>query len=420
MRRVDVNVGVGRKRERGTVMVLIAGSVVVLLLFGALALDVGLVWSTRTQNQNVDDAAALAAANHMIDPTGPSVTLAEARQKARETALLNESVGEGPVTVLDSDITFGFYDLRDGSFDTGVDLTDPDVVTGARVNVRRDGTDNSESPAFLAGLLGLTGNPARRGFTVNNTAIGYLGFDGDFFPGEFDLPIAIDSCNLTSDNGCGDDFCANSQTPDNPCLLSPGAQQVGDASTGAGDVTCLDFSPTPDQNACWTDFGDDPTVSTPSLKGVVDNGNAGDVGAGDYVNLDNGDKTSVQKYIAEAMYGEGSFSGNPRGEDRYPDAVGTTQSIDSWVVKLPVVECQDTAHCAGGDNFQITGGVCFQVREVTGPPDRLVKGRFLCPDDPDPDVRDLYESHCADPPGDQDRPGGCNFGDRAEQVVLVE
>jgi hypothetical protein len=363
----------------------------------------------------------------MIDPAGPTVTLANARQAARATAAANGTVGNAAVNVRNSDITFGDWNLETGEWIDCADQSDPNCITAARVNVTMGGVNppNVESPAFLARLVG------RSGFTVNNTAVGYLGFDGDWDPGEFDLPIAIDSCELVSDpDGCGDDFCVLSQFPVNPCLLSApsvdedgnvklGALQQGDATTGAGDFTCLDFSPTKEQNACWTDFGEDPSVNNPSLQDVVDNGNPDDVVAGDEVNLDNGDKTSTQKYIREKMLGEGAYNGNPAGENRYPDLPGN-QSIDSWVVKLPVVECQDLAHCAGPDNFKILGGVCFQIREVTGPSPRLVKGRFLCPADPDPDVRDLYETYCGDPPDQQDAPGGCNFGDRAERVVLVE
>jgi hypothetical protein len=390
-------------------MVFAAIAATVLILFAALTIDIGMVWSARTQSQNADDAAALAAAANMIDPAGPSVSAT-----AAANSTVNNPAAAGGVNVRNSDITFGYFDIMDGSFDPNVDQSDPNLITGARVNVAMDNVANDASPAFLARLVG------RTGFTVNNTAVGYLGFDGDWDPGEFDLPIAIDSCDLVSDpDGCGDDFCVLSQFPVNPCLLSDEARQQGDATTGAGDFTCLDFSPTMTQNACWTDFGDDPSVNNPSLQDVVDNGNPDDVVAGDEVNLDNGDKTSTQKYIREKMLGEGAYTGNPAGENRYPDLPGN-QPIDSWVVKLPVVECQDLAHCAGPDNFKILGGVCFQIREVTGPSPRLVKGRFLCPADPDPDVRDLYETYCGDPPDQQDAPGGCNFGDRAERVVLVE
>jgi hypothetical protein len=150
---------------------------------------------------------------------------------------------------------------------------------------------------------------------------------------------------------------------------------------------------------------------------VADDGNANGIESGDEVYLDNGDKTSVQKHIAEMFYGNGGYTGRPQGTDRYPP-INTPAVSDSWVVYLPVVECQDASRCAGGTPFAIVGGVCFEIREVTGPPARKVKGRFLCPDDPATSA--LYEEYCGDLPGDRDATGGCNFGDRAEEVVLVE
>ena len=40
-----------------------------------------------------------------------------------------------------------------------------------------------------------------------NVSTAYLGFEGSFSAGDFNLPIAIDSCDLST-GGCGTDFCA--------------------------------------------------------------------------------------------------------------------------------------------------------------------------------------------------------------------
>jgi len=287
-----------------------------------------------------------------------------------------------------------------------LDLENPNHVTGAQVTVVMDDIVNANSPTFLSTLLG------RTGFDVTNQAIAYRGFVGSYDPGEFELPVAIDSCDLVSDpDGCGTDFCETIATPPNPCPLTdePGVL-----------VTCLEFSSTPEQNACWTVFdGDHPSVNNPDLQDVVDAGNPGETEAGDEVYLDNGDKTDTQAYIKDKYYGDGDFDGDPAGEDLYPPFFAPPKS-DSWVVKLPVMECQDEAHCAGGEPYGIIGGVCFEIREITGPPDRLIKGRFLCPTDPDPQVRALWEEHCADAGDPDDAPSGCNFGFFAQKIVLVQ
>ena len=56
-------------------MVVAALAMVALVLFMALALDVGFIWSSRTQSQNVSDSAAVAAAQSMLvpDPAKPPI-----------------------------------------------------------------------------------------------------------------------------------------------------------------------------------------------------------------------------------------------------------------------------------------------------------------------------------------------------------
>lgn len=388
-------------------MVLAALAAGALLLFAALAIDVGVVWSARTQGQNVADSSALAAAATMIDPAGPTVTLGPSRAAAKQYAAANSTVANPSVTVRDQDIVYGNWNLQTRTFHTPVNETDPNQVRAVEVTVLMDDVVNDNAPAFLSRLAG------KQGYDVKNRAVAYLGFQGSF-PEGFDWPIAIDSCDLVSDpSGCGDDFCATVANPPNPCALDE--PQAGD-----GDVTCLEFSSTPEQNACWTQFdGQNPSINNADLQDIVDDGSPGDIESGDEVYLDNGDKTATQKHIKDKFEGTGDYAGNPSGVDRYPPFQAPPKS-DSWVVKLPVVECQDETRCAGGDTHAITGGVCFEVREVSGPPARKIRGRFLCPTSSDPQERALYAEFCAPPPGEPVKPGGCNFGASATSVVLVD
>ena len=95
------------------------------------------------------------------------------------------------------------------------------------------------------------------------------------------------------------------------------------------------------------------------------------------------------------------------------------------MVTLPVFECQAGAHCSGGGAWKINGGVCFEIREILAPAgdyddsQSVIKGRFLCPESADAEERALYDQYCGDP-SEQKRPGGCDFGLRADQVVLVQ
>jgi Flp pilus assembly protein TadG len=413
-----------RRNDKGSVMVVAALALVALVLFAALAVDVGFIWSSRTQSQNVSDSAAIAAAQTMIVPdpdTGPVALKFDkvaATNKGVQYAALNSTVANPSVVVQPTDFEFGNWNLATRTLEPGVE-TNPDSMTAVRVDVRMDGTDNNQSPGLLSRLLQKSdgSRPFAQGFQVENTAVAYLGFQGHFDPGYFDLPVAVDSCELTSGGGCGTDFCTKVESPTACTLLSPQSDSVG--------LICGVMHDTGNQNMCWTAFSD--KTNNPLIKDVIDNGNPGDVEAGDAVDIDNGTKTSSLDYLRDKMYGCGKFT-TAAGEKLY----GSTYAVDSWVVKLPVVECQDTRHCAGGPPAEITGGVCFEIREIVEPSpgkacnaptsggDKIIKGRALCPNSTNPTIQALYKAHCETPLGGSVDPGGCGFGLRANRVVLVD
>src|SRR5262247_24563 len=102
----------GRQDRRGVAMVAVLVALVALIAAGALAIDVGLIWASRTQLQNATDAAALAGGANLIDKIGPTVTLSEAEDAVLDQAGLNPSVAAPDGVVVDtSDITYGHWDL---------------------------------------------------------------------------------------------------------------------------------------------------------------------------------------------------------------------------------------------------------------------------------------------------------------------
>jgi Flp pilus assembly protein TadG len=379
-------------------MVTVLVALVALIAAGALAIDVGLVWAARTQLQNATDAAALAGGQNLIDKSGPSVTLADAEAAVLGQAGLNPSVAAPDGVVVDTtDITYGHWDLDTRTFDPGVDLSDPDVVNAVNVVSRSDGAVNSPVPAFMARVLG------RQDFTVTAQATAYLGFAGRVGPGRLDLPIAIDCCKLRGAD-CEADYCETITTnPPNPCPLTTPQDE------GANTVTCLEFANTEEQNACWHVYdGDSPTVSTPDIIDIVETGYQGEVDSLFPIYVDNGTKTPVIDEIMNRMQGTGAYVGNAAGTDRYAETPATSVN-DSWVVGFPVIECQSEDHCAGGTVAEMVGFVCFEIREVLVTPEKIIKGRFLCPDDP------LFAECPIGPTGS----GGDDFGIRADFPVLV-
>jgi Flp pilus assembly protein TadG len=379
--------------QGGTVLLLIVIGMVALLGVAALATDVGHVWAVRTELQNTVDASALAAAANLVDATNTTVTLGQARDNAEAYGLLNPADHEQIDIDRNADLTFGNWDLATGTFDTTVDLSVPDNVTAVRVDGRMDGTQNPAVSAVLARVFG------RNQFGVGASAIGYLGYAGSFAPGSADLPIAIDCCAISLESSCTD-VCGylESNPYPNPTLLADGVTPA----------TRLEFNSTPEQNACWTDFEQGPSINKPELLDIVRDGNPVSFGVQDPgIQLDNGDKTPAVQIIRDKMMGEGEFTGfPPAGSDLYDPPPG----IDSWVVWFPVVACQEEDHCAGNIVVPVLGAVCFEIREINVTPDKEILGRFFCPDQ-------RPELQCGIPGAGS---GGENFGIRATRPVLVD
>ena len=154
------------RRERGLAMLTVVVALTALFAAAALAIDAGMVFVARTQAQNVSDAAALAAAYNLIDKTGPTVTLGAAEAAALGVAGVNNAVDNASVNIDPNDIVYGNWDLETETFDTGVDLGDPDMVTAVQVtSYLTDAGPNNPVPAFMARILGLDH------FDVSATAI---------------------------------------------------------------------------------------------------------------------------------------------------------------------------------------------------------------------------------------------------------
>ncbi len=129
------------RNERGAVLFLVAASMVVMLGFAALAVDVGNLLLARTESQRTADAAALAGAGWLIPAPTDS---AGARQRAIEYASRN-NIQNTPAVLLPEDIH--------------VDL-DSSLV---RVHVQNTTARGNPIPTFFAKVLGIQ--------TVNVTSV---------------------------------------------------------------------------------------------------------------------------------------------------------------------------------------------------------------------------------------------------------
>jgi Flp pilus assembly protein TadG len=353
-----------KAREEGSALLFVTIGLLVLLAFAAWATETSRVWQAKTQLQAAADASSLAGVGNLLTNNFTTVDEAAARTAATSYGPHHKAL-DTPITIAATDVDAGSWDMATRNFTPLPGSNDPAQVRAVRVRTRRDDSVNGPVQTILGKVVGVDSIP------VNTEAVAYWGLAGSGEPGVVDLPITIDCCAISGNtpaSACTQHYCetVSSERP-NPCPLESGVT-----------TTCLEFYATPEQNACWTVFDPDgPAVSTSDLRDVIEDGNPHEI-EGDPIYIDNGTKTPAIRDIRDRFLGLGNFAPDPAGTDTDGDGV-----IDSWVVVLPVVECQNPGdHCASGDPAEIKSFICFDIHEVIPTPDGLIKGDFLCPTDP--------------------------------------
>jgi hypothetical protein len=340
------------KRESGAVLVLVTVALFALLGFAAWSTETGRAWQTKSQLQAAADSAALAGAGNLLSADFLTVDEGGARTAAMTYGAEHIALGTN-LAIAAADVEVGSWDMAAQTFTASPGNTDPNVMRAVRVVTRRDANLNGPIDTILGRILGVNS------ISVISDAVAEWGFAGNGGPGIVDLPIAIDCCAVAGP-ACNQNYCDTvTNTVLNPCLLSNGET-----------TSCLEFFSTPEQNACWTAFdGDRSAVSVPVMTDIIANGNPDDIGD-EPIYLDNGTKTPVVQDIKDKFDAEGS--------DTDGDGI-----VDSWVVSLPVVECQNPGdQCASGNTQHIVGFLCMDIREIIVTPDKLIKGDFICSTDP--------------------------------------
>ena len=139
--------------RRGAVIPLVAVSLVVLISFGALAIDVGLICLAITEMQRTADASALAGASGLWESA--------ARPRAHEVGLLNP-VNNQPVQPGELTVTIGNWDGLRRSFSPTPDAGIGGVLPNA---IRVVGT-RQDMPLYLAPVMGHRFTDVRRAATA--------------------------------------------------------------------------------------------------------------------------------------------------------------------------------------------------------------------------------------------------------------
>ncbi len=150
------------KNQTGVSAVIVAIVLTMLLGFAALAIDVGYIYATRNELQNVADASALAATGYM-GSTYEALSYSEqqtyefvrsdivtaANDVAQKNKAGNENIG-----INDSDVTIGTWNADTETLTPMASpLVGPDAV---RIIARRDGSANLPITTFFARIFGIT------------------------------------------------------------------------------------------------------------------------------------------------------------------------------------------------------------------------------------------------------------------------
>jgi Flp pilus assembly protein TadG len=180
------------REKRGAVSVTVALSIVLLVGFGAMAVDLGHFMTTRTQLQNAADACALAAANKLLADGGQhdaTLTISDALAMAVQVAQDNVAAKKN-LSLSGSDVELGVWDQQSRSFTVVTGASSPDEVNAVRVTVRRDNASNGPISTFMAGIFGMTN------LNVQASAVAYIGYAGSTGPGVIAAPIYIEETAL--------------------------------------------------------------------------------------------------------------------------------------------------------------------------------------------------------------------------------
>jgi Flp pilus assembly protein TadG len=190
------------KNERGATAVIVAITIVVLLGFGALALDISNAMIARNELQNVADAAALAGARqigvlYQALPSGTPYTGYTINPNVVYTAATGVASQNQARQVA---MTVNISDIQIGVWNTTTRTLAPITNTGAtgvRVTARRDGSANGPVATWLAGVMGINS------MNVVATATAALTGSGVLVPGEGNAPFGLDELIFTNPAYCG-------------------------------------------------------------------------------------------------------------------------------------------------------------------------------------------------------------------------
>ena len=380
--------------QKGATAILVAIVIVVLISFTALAIDLGYLYATRNELQNIADAAALAGAGQLGyiykngTPYDDTTHSAAVIQKAGDIAQANQAGGKTPIIILPAEIQIGYWnrDPSDPSADPFTPYPDSDGHPdqdpfAVRVKARRDSTINEKVSTFFAKIFGISS------VAISNVATAALGGLSHVGEGEVELPIAI------SYEWFDEDYCGQP----------------------------IKFHPTSDSSGCagWTMFEGDKPFNTIKevVEGMVKEEETGDgfespeidfdeepvvffdFTGGDIAALFTGAPSPLQFLFDEHKFFDPRF---PDDEENSVEWAGgdNVSAVDDdgelivndsnepytlndgdwgrWHWETLVLVHADPCSDNPNQSIKIIGAAKTYVTKMIGPPDKIIEAEIIC------------------------------------------
>jgi Flp pilus assembly protein TadG len=175
------------QKQRGTVSVIVAFFLPVMLGIASLAIDLSYLHLVRNELQNAADAAALAGAARLRNNSSASLQWTAAEQTARQAVTWNTADGQ---SLTDGTVQTGYWNpSTHGAVLQGLPMTPTrNDVPAVQVQLHKSaGQNNGEVPSFFARLWGWLSTP------LHVTAVAGLTSPGAIAPGGV-FPLVINQC----------------------------------------------------------------------------------------------------------------------------------------------------------------------------------------------------------------------------------
>lgn len=258
-----------KRGKKGNVLVMVAVSLLALLAFAGIVIDLGYMFVTQAQLQRTADAAALAGAG-MLDPEKDPVNyISNARNSARTIALDPANKAGGAIITLDlnssndenGDIVVGYWSVAANPPFSAIVPTGK-IANAVKVVARRTGETgtgigvSSKVALFLGSLFGFADMSTR----AQATAV----FGKSLYAAP--IPLCVNAANKT-----GEFFFVNTNLNQLPQPYDGAAWTLFslDSNIGASDVRNAFFDTTKPAPKPSTDYCSQPCITTTNGTNVI-------------------------------------------------------------------------------------------------------------------------------------------------------